>query len=1152
MTLTSWKLSQKVSLLVARSKRKKKLASVEESVEAPPEEQSEPTQSEDIPTEDGKTPHAPGWRAALLAAALLALVLGFLFRESFDLSKLLFANDAPWGVIHHNLTKGEGSWGSWSDGNWVGRAGPAAGPSFTTAFGIACRWFGENGSVIFSNFYTPISLWLLGMCAWLFFRQLDCSAPVCLLGALAATLNGDFFSYACWGLPSVGLAAGMTFLALAAIVSIRPGWFWGLPVLAGLAVGQAVIEGYDVGALFSLYAAAFGIFWVLNTGGLKVKYFAKGACLVAVMALFAGLMAYHSIHSLKTTEMDDVVKRELKPEDKWTMDTQWSLPMEETFRVAIPGLFGYRMDTLEEGVYWGRVGQHPEVANYLNQQKEEVEKLALRAPPEQRGMISENSGAIAMARVRQFLGPSFPGWNHSGYGVYAGVMVLIVAFWALVSSFRFGENAPYSGVERRLIWFCATLTLGSLLLAWGRHAPFYSMIHGLPFFSSIRNPIKFMHPFSILIVVMFGLGLKGMARLYLEGSATRVKLQYNTLRDLVNPLGSFESRWLMISVVTLICATAGLFFYTLSEGSLMSYLQPFSAMLANISGTNPLEFQEVSGVSGDIIKDSFSRATLSLGFMFLFLLMVGWISLGRLTGSKVSAVWVVMLGFMVLDLSQGSAPYKKHEDKALKYGDSALFKYLRTQPNRGVGPSFPGSEELQKEIPQLSDRVVLMPGDVDSQVLNSAIVVREATTNGLNNLEMREFMGFGSYLMSPTNNTVAIRKSYESYMQSLLKRGFDNPTFFQRLNDMTTLALSRKMSGAIGRLSMEANTWRQHSFPEHGIFTLDIVQNPRPLVKDENYMAAFRPSPLPPEPTDKQKQEYNQRRTELLLRQWELTSARYILCISGNTWFDFIANRQYGDIGYRSALNYVLDPSERRFRTARTYDKQMVNIEVDKRIERRPRMVVEPNGEVALTEFTGALPRAKLYSDWRQGLDDNATLKMLSSAGFDPHQQVLLADENLEAPIDPQRTQDFGPVEMLGEQTIKQVRLKTPPTTVPAVLLLNDRYSPDWKVYVDGKEKDLLRANYLMRGVHLEPSKEGHEVEFRYEPDTGPLYFSIGAGVFGLLIGFVGCFRRDADELSNVQSEEDSTEIEESVNDSSGDEEEVEDVGVEGVDKKDD
>jgi len=37
-----------------------------------------------------------------------------------------------------------------------------------------------------------------------------------------------------------------------------------------------------------------------------------------------------------------------------------------------------------------------------------------------------------------------------------------------------------------------------------------------------------------------------------------------------------------------------------------------------------------------------------------------------------------------------------------------------------------------------------------------------------------------------------------------------------------------------------------------------------------------------------------------------------------------------------------------------------------------------------------------------------------------------------------------------------------------------------------------------------------------------------------------------------VQSEEDSTEIEESVNDSSGDEEEVEDVGVEGVDKKDD
>ena len=119
-------------------------------------------------------------------------------------------------------------------------------------------------------------------------------------------------------------------------------------------------------------------------------------------------------------------------------------------------------------------------------------------------------------------------------------MVLIVAFWALVSSFRFGENAPYSGVERRLIWFCAALVLGSLLLAWGRHAPFYSLIHGLPFFSSIRNPIKFMHPFSLLVVIMFGLGLKGMSRLYLEGAAKRIRLQYNTLRDLVGYLSTTQ------------------------------------------------------------------------------------------------------------------------------------------------------------------------------------------------------------------------------------------------------------------------------------------------------------------------------------------------------------------------------------------------------------------------------------------------------------------------------------------------------------------------------------------------------------------------------------------------------------------------------------
>lgn len=56
-------------------------------------------------------------------------------------------------------------------------------------------------------------------------------------------------------------------------------------------------------------------------------------------------------------------------------------------------------------------------------------------------------------------------------------------------------------------------------------------------------------------------------------------------------------------------------------------------------------------------------------------------------------------------------------------------------------------------------------------------------------------------------------------------------------------------------------------------------------------------------------------------------------------------------------------------------------------------------------------------------------------------------------------------------------------------LVLSDIYYPGWKVFVDGKEDKILRANYLVRAVELNPGK--HDVIFIYDP----LSFKIGAGV---------------------------------------------------------
>ena len=70
------------------------------------------------------------------------------------------------------------------------------------------------------------------------------------------------------------------------------------------------------------------------------------------------------------------------------------------------------------------------------------------------------------------------------------------------------------------------------------------------------------------------------------------------------------------------------------------------------------------------------------------------------------------------------------------------------------------------------------------------------------------------------------------------------------------------------------------------------------------------------------------------------------------------------------------------------------------------------------------------------------------------------------------------------------------------MLLLNDRFDPNWKVRVDGKPETLLRCNYIMRGVYLTPG--AHTVEFRFQPPVGPLYVSLAAiGVGLVLLGLI-------------------------------------------------
>ena len=111
-------------------------------------------------------------------------------------------------------------------------------------------------------------------------------------------------------------------------------------MLAGLATGMAVMEGADNGMIFSLFIAAFALFVSLLGNGSHLKKIFRGVAMIAVVAVFAGIIAFQTVQALVGTQIVGIVGMEQTPESKekrWHEATQWSLPKIEMLRVIVPG-----------------------------------------------------------------------------------------------------------------------------------------------------------------------------------------------------------------------------------------------------------------------------------------------------------------------------------------------------------------------------------------------------------------------------------------------------------------------------------------------------------------------------------------------------------------------------------------------------------------------------------------------------------------------------------------------------------------------------------------------------------------------------------------------------------------------------------------------
>ena len=613
--------------------------------------------------------------SGLFAPLFLLGIIALLFWRSFDTSLVHFSNDGPLGQQNVGWLKlPEAMTGMWDDLNDVGYAVGTYSASISALIKFI---FGPLG---YAKFYPAIALFILGLGALTFFRTLKLSRVAAVLGAVAAMLNSSFFSCACWGVASQQVALGMDFFALALIVSntaetprlVR----WVRLALAGLCVGLNVMDAADIGALYSLIVAAFVFIKSLTEeNGNTLKKIARGIGRVAIVAIFAGFIATQTILSLIGTSIQGVAGTAQDSASKaqhWDFATQWSLPKKETLGLFVPGLFGYKMDTPKDmmpalqdayrgGAYWGGVGRDPALDRFID---------------------SGSQGTPPSGFMR-----------FSGGNSYCGVLVLLIAAWAAAQSFR-RQKSPYSEPQKKLVWFWLGVLLISLPLAWGRFAPgshssndflFYALLYKLPYFSTIRNPIKFLDFFSLAMVILFAYGIQALSR-QLDRTAPKSANLFTQLENWWQRADLFNRRWIFACGGILGASVIGWFIFSSQQPAFVQYLQKMGFPDETMA-------REIAGFS--LGQVAWFLALLAVAIAALTLVIAGYF-----TGTRARFGIGLLATILIFDLGRANLPYIIHWDYKQKYEVGTLnpiVEFLRDKPyeHRVAGLPFHAPEGME-------------------------------------------------------------------------------------------------------------------------------------------------------------------------------------------------------------------------------------------------------------------------------------------------------------------------------------------------------------------------------------------------------------------------------------------------------------------------
>lgn len=144
-----------------------------------------------------------------------------------------------------------------------------------------------------------------------------------------------------------------------------------------------------------------------------------------------------------------------------------------------------------------------------------------------------------------------------------------------------------------------------------------------------------------------------------------------------------------------------------------------------------------------------------------------------------------------------------------------------------------------------------------------------------------------------------------------------------------------------------------------------------------------------------------------------------------------------------------------------------------------------------------ALPRIFMTTKYIVAKSDNEILSNIYSGNFDLRNVILEQEPDLA--IDKAEADIVIPQVLSYLPSFTSIKTNN---SSNSLLFISDSYDKDWKVYIDGRQSPLLRADYALRAVAV-PNGE-HEVRFKYEPTSFKIGFYVNLLSIVLVLSLTG------------------------------------------------